>query len=295
MTITKDRGSIVDLFSGLESLGIKGLDDLDIYGEDNAKNEAESKKAEAAKSPEEIEAEYIFDKTCTCPVCDRSFKSKTVKASKAKLISTDMDLRPIHQQVDVVKYDVIACPNCGYAVLNRYFSPLTTMQVKKIKENISRNYYKKEEECEVYSYDMAIERGKLALLSSVIKGAKDSEKAYVCLKTAWLFRGKAEHLPETEGEEIMKCHKEEEAFLAKAYDGLLSSRQKELFPICGMDELTFDYVLAALAHHLGHLDVSARLVSEILAKPTVNIRIKEKTRALKEVLMQDIKAKRQKE
>lgn len=295
MTITKDRGSIVDLFSGLESLGIKGLDDLDIYGEDNAKNEAESKKAEAAKSPEEIEAEYIFDKTCTCPVCDRSFKSKTVKASKAKLISSDMDLRPIHQQVDVVKYDVIACPNCGYAVLNRYFGPLTTMQVKKIKENISRNYYKKEEECEVYSYDMAIERGKLALLSSVIKGAKDSEKAYVCLKTAWLFRGKAEHLPETEGEEIMKCHKEEETFLAKAYDGLLSSRQKELFPICGMDELTFDYVLAALAHHLGHLDVSARLVSEILAKPTVNIRIKEKTRALKEVLMRDIKAKRQKE
>lgn len=279
----------MDLFSGLESLGIKGLDNLDIYGEDSAKQEKDTdKKVEKVKSPEETESEYIFDKTYKCPVCDRSFKSKTVKSNKAKLISTDVDLRPVHQDVDIVKYDVVACPCCGYAVLSRYFAPLTSMQVKKIKENISKNYKKKEADTPIYSYDEAIERGKLALLSSVIKGSKDSEKAYVCLKTAWLYRGKAEHLPETEKEEFQRCGREEEAFLKKAYDGLLSARQKELFPICGMDELTYDYLLAALAYRLGQYEVSVKLISEILTKPTANNRIKEKTRILKETIKKDI-------
>ena len=286
----------MDLFSGLESLGIEGLGDLDIYDDDFAKNEEgaeDSQKTVKVRDPEEVEAEYVFDKTYTCPVCDRSFKSKTLKSNKAKLISTDMDLRPVHQNIDIVKYDVVACPCCGYAVLNRYFAPLTSMQVKKIKEAISKNYkIKEEKKNKIYSYDEAIERSKLALLSSVIKTGKDSEKAYVCLKTAWLFRGKAEHLPETEIEEIKRCQREEEAFLSKAYDGMVAARRKELFPICGMDELTFDYLLAALAHRLGHLDVSARLVGEIMAKPTAHRRIKEKTGILKEVLKKDIQAKK---
>lgn len=289
----------MDLFSGLENLGIEGLDNLDIYGDDATKNEdgtAENLKTVKVKTPEELEAEYIFDKTYTCPVCDKSFKSKTVKSNKAKLISTDLDLRPVHQNIDIVKYDMIACPCCGYAVLNRYFAPLTSVQIRKIKDAISRNYkIKDEKKRKIYSYDEAIERGKLALLSSVIKVSKDSEKAYVCLKTAWLYRGKAEHLPETEVEEIKRCQREEEAFLAKAYDGMVSARQKELFPICGMDEMTFDYLLAALAHRLGHLDVSARLVGEIMAKPSANRRIKEKTGILKEVLKKDIQAQKQKE
>ena len=216
------------------------------------------------------------------------------KTGKSKLLSTDMDLRPIHQNIDVVKYDVVACPCCGYAVLNRYFASLSSMQIRKIKEAISKNYkLKPETQDMIYSYDEAIERSKLALLSSVIKSSKDSEKAYVCLKTAWLFRGKAEHLPEAETEEIKRCQREEEVFLSKAYDGMVSARQKELFPICGMDELTFDYLLAALAHRLGHLEVSAKLIGEIITKPSANRRIKEKAGELKELVKKDLKEKRQ--
>ena len=270
-------------------MGIEGLENLDIYGDESVKHEPETiKPAAQVKSSEDIEAEYIFDKTFKCPVCDKSFKNKIMKSNKAKLISTDMDLRPVHQNVDIVKYDVIACPCCGYAVLSRYFAPLTSMQIKKIKESIGKNYKKKEEEGLIYTYDEAIERGKLALLSSVIKGSKDSEKAYVCLKTAWLFRGKAEHLPEGEKTELERCQKEEDAFLHKAYDGLVAARQKELFPICGMDELTYDYLLAALAHRLGQYEVSVKLISEILTKPKANNRIKEKTRMLKETIKKDI-------
>lgn len=281
----------MDLFSGLENLGIKGLDNLEIYEKVALKPERElfDEEPSNAKTPEELEEEYIFDKTYTCPVCNKSFKCKTMKSNKAKLIATEMDLRPVHQNVDVTKYDVIACPHCGYAVLARYFAPLTSMQIKKIKESISANFKRQEVfEKKIYTYDDAIERTKLALLSSVIKGTKDSEKAYVCLKAAWLYRGKAEHLPESEKVLKEKTLKEEENFLRNSYDGLVSARRKELFPICGMDELTFDYLLAALAYRLGDLETSARLVSEILTKPTANNRIKDKARSLKELLKKDI-------
>lgn len=281
----------MDFFSGLESLGIKGFENLDIYGEEAAPTvDPEAERLQRLKNELAAEAEHLYDKSYTCPVCDKSFKSKTMKSNRAKLLSTDMDLRPVYQDIDSVKYDVVACPHCGYAVLSRYFAPLTKMQVSKIKEAITSQYQKSDKRNKVYSYDTAIERSKLALLSCVIKGAKDSEKAYVCLKTAWLYRGKAEHLPD-DGEldqEREEFRAQEKAFLRKAYDGLYMARQKEHFPICGMDEVTFDYLLAALAYRFDDYETSAKLVGEILINKSASFRVKEKTRDLKDELKRKI-------
>ena len=38
-----------------------------------------------------------------------------------------------------------------------------------------------------YSYDVAIRRCKMALLSEMIVGTKISESAYLCLRLAWLY------------------------------------------------------------------------------------------------------------
>lgn len=280
----------MDLFAGLESLGLKGFENMDIYETATPTVDPEAERLQRLKTELEAEVQHLYDKSYTCPVCDKAFKSKTMKSNRAKLLNTDMDLRPIHQDIDSIKYDVVACPHCGYAVLARYFGPLTTIQVKKIKEAISSQYTRSDKKNKVYSYDTAIERGKLALLSSVIKNAKDSEKAYVCLKIAWLFRGKAEHMPEDEGldEERKEMATQEKTFLRKAYDGLYMARQKEPFPICGMDEVTFDYLLAALAYRFDDYETSAKLVGEILINKAAGFRVKEKTRELKEELKRKI-------
>lgn len=278
----------MDLFSGLEDLGLGDLESLDIYEEEAPKHSEPASVEIEKKLPEVSEEDYIFDKTYTCPVCDKIFKSKTVKANRTRLISTDMDLRPVCQDIDVIKYDVVACPRCGYAVLARNFGPLTSMQIRKVKENISRKYTPTEKSGSIYTYEEAIQRNKLALLSSVIKMGKDSEKAYVCLKTAWLYRGMAENLPKGKEEEKEKYKAEEEAFLRKAYDGLIVARRKEVFPICGMDTLTYDYLLAALAYHFGDYNDSVRLLGEILLKPGAGKRVKDKARELKELLKKAI-------
>ena len=140
------------------------------------------------------EHDYLFDKAFKCPICDKDFKAKTVKVGKVKLAGTDLDLRPKYDQVDLIKYDVIMCPHCGYATLSRFFKFVTTPQAKHIRESISASFKPQEETKEIYSYDDALERYQLTLVNAIVKQAKPSEKAYICLKTAWLLRGKAEHM-----------------------------------------------------------------------------------------------------
>ena len=67
------------------------------------------------------EADKLFDKKYTCPVCENNFTSKTVRSGKARMVRTDMDLRNVYDGIEPLKYDVILCPKCGYAALSRFF------------------------------------------------------------------------------------------------------------------------------------------------------------------------------
>ena len=50
-----------------------------------------------------------------------------------------------------------------------------------------------------YTYEDALARYQLALVNAIVKQAKNSEKAYICLKAGWLMRGYAEWLLTDEG------------------------------------------------------------------------------------------------
>lgn len=279
-----------NLFSGLASLGLGKLTNMDVY-ENEEKKETKAA-APVVKTPELNEVDFIFDKACTCPVCDKEFKTKTVKTGKIKLISADSDLRPRYQIVDSLKYDVIACPFCGYAALNRYFNYMTSAQAKLIKQNISSTFRGLAPEGDVVTYDEAITKHKLALANTVVKRAKASEKAYTCLKTAWLTRGKAETLPaDTKNiEQVRKELADEEfEFLENAYNGFLEAFPKELFPMCGMDENTVCYLLADVARRIGKYEDATRWVARVLASRNANDRIKEKSRELKEKIQEEMK------
>ena len=261
-----------NLFTGLDSLGLGNLSSMDVY-----ENE-EKKEAKPAK-PEINEADLIFDKNYTCPVCEKEFKAKVIRTGKIKLIAADSDLRPKYQVVDSLKYDVIACPKCGYAALNRYFNYMTASQAKMIKQNISQNFRGLGQESDVVTYDNAIMKHKLALANTVVKHAKASEKAYTCLKTAWILRGKAESLtPDTPNYDKVKeeLAAEEREFLQNAYDGFMEAFPKEVFPMCGMDENTVCYLVGELARRTGHYDDAKRWVARVLVSKNANDRIKQR-------------------
>ena len=273
-----------DLFSGLESMGLGGLSNVKIYDEE--KQDSQKAGTEAAKHVV-TEEDFLFDKKMQCPVCDKEFKSKTVKTGKPRLLGSDSDLRPKYSGIDSIKYDAIVCPNCGYAALSRFFGYMTSAQAKLIKDNISAKFHPTPETGAVYSYDEAIKRHKLALLNAIVKRAHASEKAYTCLKIAWLYRGKKENLDmNTPNAAAIKkdCEKNEHEMIASAYEGFVTSRAKEDFPICGMDEATFDYLLADLAAKLGKFDIAGKMATNVIVSRTANAKLKERARNLRDVI-----------
>lgn len=277
------------LLSGLDQFGLGNLEGMNLF-ETPSSNKEEGEAVVAA--PVIQESDFIFDKTSACPICDREFKTKTVKIGKAKLVGTDMDLRPRYENIDMLKYDVILCPHCGYASLSRYFKFVTSPQAKAIQAVITKAFKPRPESKDIYTFEEALERYKLALANCIVKQAKASEKAYVCLKTAWLLRGHLESLDPADPEYNKKkadFEADENEFLKNALEGFLAARQSEGYPMCGMDECTVDYLIAVTAIRFEQYDVATKLVSNILVSSTANQRMKDKTRDLKDLLMKKIK------
>lgn len=278
------------ILSGLKGLGLGDLENMEIFEEEEA---AVDQKPAAAAPTKIQEKDLILDKTFRCPVCDKTFTSKVMKTGRAKLIGSEADLRPKYEGIDAVKYDVEMCPRCGYAALSRFFPNITSGQAKLIREKISINVKVPQHNGEIYTYEEAMERYKLALVCAVVKRAKTSERAFICLKNAWLVRGYKEYLLENKRnlELIPSFDKQENEYLENAFKGFAEARQAEIFPMCGMDESTVDYLLAVLAIRFKKYEVATKLVSDILSNSFANNRVKEKARELREQILEEVRKK----
>lgn len=284
----------MNLLSGLEKFGLKAEDTTNLFEEE--KKPAAS--AEGSKQAETVdEGAFLLDKAVRCAVCDKVFKTKMIKNGRLKRLEPDHDLRPRFDHIDTIKYDVLSCPYCGYTSMNRYFEHISSVQAKMIKEKVCANF-KPEGNVDpvILDYDQAIERYKLSLFNTIVKKGKNSEKAYTCLKLAWLFRGKAETLDPKDAEaakQIEECREQEEAFYAQAFEGLMKSVSTETYPICGMDECTMDYLLSTMAFHYKKYDVASKCIGRILQSASASKKMKDRALELKEQIVGEIKKSKQ--
>ncbi|MCH5275623.1 MAG: DUF2225 domain-containing protein [Lachnospiraceae bacterium] len=278
------------LLSGLSSLGLGDLENAKIFEEPEKKEPVEIRK-EAKVIPEFQEKDYIFDRSFDCPICAKKITSKVMKTGKSKLLRMDKDLRPVHEGVDTQKYEVVACTECGFAALIRYFQPMSSNQTKLIREKISDNVRMRKYAGDIYTYEEAMERYKLALVCAIVKQGKVSERAYICLKASWLLRGWQENLAgqKDKEEEIARLKEEEREYRLNALEGFVAAVGKEDFPMCGMEMSTVSYLIAALALEFGKTDLASQQISSILTSKTAGARIKEKARDLKDELLAQAK------
>ena len=280
----------MSIFSGFDKLGLGNISGEELF-EDPRKKEVQVKKEEPKKKLQLVnEEDYLFNKKYKCPVCDSDFEAKTVRTGKVRMKGVDIDLRPDYDELDQNKYDIIACPACGYAALARYFPNLNKYQIDDIRLKVCMNYRHEPNKGSIYTYDYAKRLYQLALANAVVKKAKNSEKAYICMKTAWVIRGETQRLdPDEEGYEAKRKENEaqEKELLVNALNGFIMARQTEEFPIAGMDSTTLDYLIAALAVETKQKDIASKMVSEILTSRSATSRIKDKARILKEMMEED--------
>lgn len=280
------------LFSDVERMGLGNVN-MDNVFKDEEKAGVSKEEKEAVKA-EKKEEDVLFDKSYKCPICDKEFKAKAIRTGRLKLLAQDDDLRPIYENhIDPLKYDAISCPHCGYTALTRYYRPVTTTQLRVIKQEYCANFKGIPEETPCMSYDGALLRHKLALVCAMKRNAKNSEKAYIFLKMAWLIRGKLEELPQdvAEREELKS---EEQECIQKAYEGFQDAFSRESFPMCGMDEISVRYTMAVLAHEIGKPEEAVRMLASVLNSKVASRRIKDKALELKDIIKQEVMASKKK-
>lgn len=285
---------------GLEKFGLGKvkLDNIFEEGEKKAEQPREAVVEEKPAKPAHNEIEFLLPKACKCPVCDTSFRTRQVKTGRARRMQPDFDLRPRFHDIDTNKYDVTACPKCGYAALNRNFEHISPGQIKMVRQEVSNKFrpsgpVNPNEPLEPYTYQEAIERYQLALFCTVAKKGKTSEKAYILLKLAWLNRGLAEMLEEkgeSGSEEYVEAREQEAAYYSEAYEGMIKAVASENFPMCGMDESTVNILMAGMAFKLEKYDVASKLVSTVIVSRTAPSAAKERAQNLKDEILLKLRA-----
>lgn len=270
------------ILSGLEKFGLGSLGSIEIYKEKESKTKEEDIGGAAVEVSEES---ILFDKTYNCPCCASSFKAKAIRVGRNTLVRLESDLRPIYKYADATKYDAIVCTKCGYAGLIKNFDSIGDRYIKEVREKISTKFKGIDENKTTYSYEEAIERTQLALLSTVIKCGRNSEKAYICLKLAWLTRGMKETLDKEASDYNMKyekLEKEEMNYLKNAYDGFSDAYMNEKFPICGMDENTLCIIMADTGRKLGKKHDALRYLETVIMSKNATDRMKDMARDIRE-------------
>lgn len=253
-----------NLFNKLDSLGFEGLSSLSLYRD-------EEKKAETRQIRRPAPEDYLFDRKVECPLCHKQVTVRAVKSSGIRIISRDTDFMTFFNEPNPLLYDAWVCVSCGYAALSGRFNTVTDKQAKLIKENITVRWNPNKKYPPIYDIDTALETHQLALLNSLVKVGKDSEKAFLCLKIAWLYR-------------LKKDAESEKKFLLQAQKGFLLALEKEAPPIAGMDEESLEYLIGELYRRLGNFSEALKWLGRVLSNPKTKRKIKDMARDQKDLI-----------
>lgn len=228
---------------------------------------------------EEVVSKCVLEKTFICKVCNNDFKQNVVRDTKLKYISSDFDLHANYEPIEPLLYDVYVCPHCGYSATSMFFNKIPNVHIPKILQHITPRYTPRKFN-KVLSYNDGIDRHKMALLTSMVRGAKPSELGYVCVKIAWLYR-------------IVGNEEQYIAFANKAITELEKAYSEEYFPICEMKEATFEYLVASFMYAVGRYDDGYQWLGRVILSRNVNDRLKNKAFDLKELFQEKINTKSQ--
>ncbi len=281
----------MSILSGLESLGLGSLENVNIFGADSEKKDSENTE-EKVEKPVINEEDYLLQKTFTCPVCDAEFKQPIIRHNKIRNYGHDLDLRPRNEGVDILKYDVVVCNKCGYASIVKFHGPLPKPYRMMLRENIMPKFKPMKMSNSVITYEEALVRYKLAMMNAVVRQGKDSEKAYIALKLSWIYRGMRETLPkDTEDyEETVETLLAQERENQKiALEGFTKAMATETPPYAGLNDDTLDYLLAVLNMEAGEYAKAKRILSEILTSTKATKVQKKQAEEVMEELRQRMK------
>lgn len=249
------------IFEGLESLGFSNYLNIDLY-----------KKEESFEIVTDVNTskQHLFFKEVTCPVCGNIFKTPAVKVNSPRIISKDSDFFIRYAVINPYFYEVWVCNNCGYSALKSDYNKIRNFQIDLIKENISPKWKGRTYD-DIFDVKIAIERYKLALLNTTLTNGKNSTKAILCLKLAWMHR-------------LIHDTEKEIEFISKSLEGLKLAYYNESFPIYGLNKYSTCFLMGELNRRIGNNSEALTWLSQVIVTPGVSAKIKDLARDSKDLI-----------
>ncbi|MDR5587966.1 MULTISPECIES: DUF2225 domain-containing protein [Clostridium] len=207
---------------------------------------------------------HLFLKQVHCPICEFKFKVNAVKVNSPRILSKDSDFFIRYSSPNPYFYDIWICNNCGYASMKIDFFKIKKHQKEIVLEKI-KPLWKPRDYPDIITASIAVERYKLALVTSVILNSNYSNKAMISLKIAWMYR-------------LLGDIQNELHFLEKALKGFNEAYIVESFPMYGLQRDSTMYILGELNRRLGNDSEALIWYSKAITTIGASYKIKELAR-----------------
>ncbi len=215
----------------------------------------------------------ILEKKMVCPICGEEFITPRARMPKIRLHEVDTGLRPYYEGIDVVAYEAVTCPSCGYSAIFKTFEDVTEARRQEIAEFMKGKYTKREWP-KVVDTQTAIEKYLLALQCLTPKHANIGEHAYVYLKMAWLFRV---HTREDA--------KEKEAFCLQKFVECAEQTFAEVrFPVLDFEETVFLYLIGESCRRIGDFERAYKYIGKVLTDRNTSPKLKERAKDVRDLI-----------
>jgi uncharacterized protein len=197
-------------------------------------------------------SEALYEKDFKCPICNNNFSSKRVRVSSYRVDRRYEDFYTTYKGDSPMHYEILVCPNCGYAASENNFDNLSAKELNSLKETLSGKVVNRSF-CGERTVNDALDSFKLALFIAKSRDAKDSIIAGLTLKLAWIYRE-------------MKDEKELE-FLQYTLDYYKQAYDKENLPLGNLDEISVQYLLGELSRRVNKLNDAIFWFNKAVSNP----------------------------
>lgn len=203
--------------------------------------------------------DMLYFKKYVCPMCEVKYESPKVLSKYIRVLKADNDFNKHYEYINPLYYEIMVCPQCGFASNEEIFS--MSINDKHHKEIESRLLmFRKNQPIKNYSgvrtIEQVIETFMLTLFLLEGRLIKQSIKGLLYLKIAWLYRYKGDQVKEGK-------------YIEKAIQHLVIAYEKEGFSDPG-SELKIVYLLGVLNIRIGNNLEAARWLEQVLKHPAKN-------------------------
>lgn len=178
----------------------------------------------------------LFLRQYTCPLCEATFKSCSVRSSAVYVEKREADLHVIYRGHSPLYYSTIVCPTCEYAASNSTFNEALQdkQQVQLARALKALKGGKRPDFGGERDANLAMQCFQLAVRTAQLKKVSPGELAGLLLGTAWIAREAGQSEIEAE------YRREALKYYLQAY--------QDSFQVGNLNELQLAYLIGELYH-----------------------------------------------